>query len=204
MTGIRIRSVDADKRDLILKTAVGLFAQLGFKKASVDVIAQAAGVAKGTVYLACSSKADLFYQAVHSQLRRWLGKISQSIDPRVPADQLLTDTARESIVYLDSHPLVRDLLLGCYAGLLPGWEKRFEELRDFALGNVREILRIGVKQGIFREELDLDITAQVLQDLHLSSYMFHQKRVDDSSAADIEQRFNVAMDIVIHGLRRSA
>ena len=51
------------KKECILDSAVKAFAKLGFKKASVDDIARDAGVAKGTVYLACESKEDLFFQA---------------------------------------------------------------------------------------------------------------------------------------------
>ena len=53
------------KKDCILDSAAKAFARLGFKKASIDAIARAARVAKGTVYLACESKEDLFFQAVH-------------------------------------------------------------------------------------------------------------------------------------------
>ena len=54
--------MDHAKRETILESATRLFARLGFKKCSIDEIARAAGVAKGTIYLACDSKTDLFYQ----------------------------------------------------------------------------------------------------------------------------------------------
>jgi AcrR family transcriptional regulator len=40
------------KKECILVEAARAFARFGFKKTSVDEIAKAAGVAKGTIYLA--------------------------------------------------------------------------------------------------------------------------------------------------------
>src|SRR5579862_9122053 len=77
------------RKECILRSAVKAFTQFGFKKASVEEIAKDAGVAKGTVYLACESKEDLFYQALHREVREWVAEASKMIDPRVPADELL-------------------------------------------------------------------------------------------------------------------
>ena len=59
------------KKDCILLEAARAFARFGFKKTSIDEVARAAGVAKGTVYLACDSKEDLFYQVLHRETRSW-------------------------------------------------------------------------------------------------------------------------------------
>lgn len=192
--------MDYAKRETILESAARLFARLGFKKCSIDEIARAAGVAKGTVYLACDSKTDLFYQAVHKELRRWLSEISQMIDPRVPADELLERAARAGVAYLDSRPLVRDLLLGLYHGQFPGWADRFDSLRALGHANIAEILRLGVRQGIFHRELDVDETATVLQDMHLSGHMFHA-RSECVDQAILERRLAAGLGLVLNGLR---
>src|ERR1700749_3059887 len=76
LTGFRFWSVKRtnlkrEKKECILSAATRLFARFGFKKTSVDQIAKDAGVAKGTVYLAADTKEDLFYQAVHRELRAY-------------------------------------------------------------------------------------------------------------------------------------
>lgn len=192
--------MDHAKRENILNSAARLFARLGFKKCSIDEIARAAGVAKGTIYLACDSKTDLFYQAVHKELRRWLGEMSQMIDPRTPADELLEQVARAGLAYLDSRPLVRDLLLGLYNGQFPGWADRFDTLRALGQANVAEILELGIKQGLFRADLDTDETATVLQDLHLSGHLFYA-RAERSNPELLERRLVAGMQLVLNGLR---
>ena len=55
--------------DAILDSASRCFARYGFKRTSMDTIARTAHVAKGTVYLYCDDKADLFHRTVERELR---------------------------------------------------------------------------------------------------------------------------------------
>ncbi len=89
--------MEREKKDCILRAAVKAFARFGFKKASVEEIAREAGVAKGTVYLACDSKEDLYYQALNREVRSWVAETAKLIDPRKPADQLLMSASLAGI-----------------------------------------------------------------------------------------------------------
>src|SRR4051812_8627010 len=113
--------MEAAKKEHLLDEASKLFARHGYKKVTIDEVAQSAAVAKGTVYLACDSKEDLFYQVLHRELRAWIAAVAKTIDPREPADQVLGKMAVSHIGFLESHPLVRDLMFGKTFALLPGW-----------------------------------------------------------------------------------
>jgi AcrR family transcriptional regulator len=188
------------KKECILDAAVKAFARLGFKKASVDEIAREAGVAKGTVYLACESKEDLFFQSVHRELRTWIGEIARLVDPREPADELVGQIAEAGVAYLEAHPLVRDLLTGIYHGQLPGWADRFEELRALGRANAVEILRLGQRQGRFRKDLDVESIAEILQDMTLHGYML-QARSGTVDRPALRRRMQATLDLVLNGLR---
>jgi AcrR family transcriptional regulator len=189
----------AGKRASILRAAAKAFARLGFKKASIDDIARAAGVAKGTVYLACESKADLFYQAILRDIRDWISDGAKMVDPRVAADELLVRCAVAAIKFLRAHPLVSDLIAGIYHGELPGWEARFEELRALGHANIVEILKLGIRQGRFRDDLDPELTASVLQDMMHAGYIFHRRaaRLEDE---ELYARLRTALSLVVSGL----
>lgn len=192
--------MERTKKECILDAATHAFARLGFKKASIDEIARAAGVAKGTVYLAAESKEDLFYQAVHRELRSWLAEVARMLDPRVPADQLLVQVAEASLDHLERKPLVRDLFVGIYHGQLPGWQDRFEELRALGLANVVELLRLGIRQGRFRADLDVEETAQILMDLQLQGHLL-SARVGGADPDKLRRRRRAAFELVLNGLR---
>src|SRR5213075_3589802 len=106
-----------------------------------------------------------FYQALHREVRAWVGEVSQFLDPREPADQLLGKMALFGFQKLETSPLVHDLLTGKTRELLPMWGERFDEPRYLGMQNVIEVVKLGIKQGRFRAKLDVERVARTLQDL---------------------------------------
>jgi AcrR family transcriptional regulator len=191
------------KKECILVAAAKAFARFGLKKASVEEIAREAGVGKGTIYLAAESKEDLFYQSVHREVRAWTGELAKLIDPRVPADELLRRTAIAGLNYLQDRPLVRDLLFGTHDLVMPEWQDRLEALRELGRANVREILTLGVRQGRFRGDLDIEEVAKILQDMALSTYVFHNRDAADR-VERLQRRLETGFELVMNGLRKQA
>lgn len=193
--------MEAAKRECILLEAAKAFARFGFKKASVDEIAKRAGVAKGTIYLAAPSKQDLFYEVLLREVRAWNAELLRRIDPRRPADEILVAITWDSISTLDERPLVRDLLYGHHAEMLPELAPRMDELRRIGMEPVAEVLRLGVRQGRFRAELDVDEVAGLLLDLHVATMFFHKGRAPEGA---LERRAAAAFDLVLRGLLKSS
>jgi AcrR family transcriptional regulator len=194
--------MERDKKECILGAAARAFARFGFKKTSVEEIAKDAGVAKGTVYLAADTKEDLFYQAVHREVRAYTAEIAKLIDPRVPADQLLIICIRAGLSYLDERPLVRDLIFGNHHLTMPDWADRLDELRQLGRANVLELLRLGMKQGIFRDDLDVDEVAKIFEDVAIATHVFHYRGPDRQEK--LERRLKVAYELCMNGLRHPA
>lgn len=178
--------------------AARAFAKFGLKKASVEDIAKDAGVAKGTIYLAAESKEDLFYQALHREVRAWTAELSKLVDPRLPAEELLRNIALAGLQYLNDRPLVRDLLFGTHHLMMPEWVDRLDQLRELGRANLLEILRLGVKQGRFRADLDLDEVAKVMQEIALSTYLLHDRGADREER--IARRLETTHQLLMHGL----
>lgn len=201
LTRIKIWSVSLDphKREKILEAAVKEFARHGFKKASIESIAELAGVGKGTIYLAAETKDDLFYQAVHRELRAWVAECGRHIDPSRTAEELMIETAAVGFQYLNERPLVRDLLFGTHNLVLQEWPDRLAQLQQIGLGNIQEILQIGVRQGRFRAELDLQTVATIVQDFMVSTHIFHRETEGDQ--ARYLDRVRVALDLLLNGIR---
>ncbi|MBX7194018.1 MAG: TetR/AcrR family transcriptional regulator [Sandaracinaceae bacterium] len=82
-------SPQARKRARILAAATRLFMERGYKKTSIDEVAQAARVAKGTVYLYYPSKAQLLVHAVALEKTALMARFAPLLDGTVPpADRL--------------------------------------------------------------------------------------------------------------------
>lgn len=194
--------MDDEKRQGIFDAAVRAFSTLGFKKTSIAEIAKHAGVAKGTIYLACNSKEDLFYQVVMQDLRKWIATVAALIDPREPADQTLLRLSHKSLEFFDKFPLVRDLFIGLHHGEHPAWADKFEALRTLGRAHVAEILRLGIRQGRFRDDLRVEQTAQILQDFQLTALILNRRGT--SSLEDTKQRLEAGFELIYKGLRATA
>ena len=190
--------MDWSKKDGILLEASRCFTRFGFKKTSVDEIARQAGVGKGTVYLAAESKEDLYYQVLNREIRAWIGESARLIDRR-PADVILAELLAVGMHHLEAHPLVMDLLVGGAHKLLPAWREELEELRALGRANVIELLKLGIKQGLFRPELDVPVAAGLLQDFHLATYVLRSH--EGASTAAMVERARIGLDLVLNGLR---
>jgi AcrR family transcriptional regulator len=190
-----------ERRARILRSAVQAFGRLGYNGVSVDEIARDAGVAKGTIYLACKSKEDLYYQAVLQEVKEFLAECACSFDPRMPADDLLEKCTRDGIGFLQQRPLVRDLL-AWHLDQLPEWRARFMELRDMSKSAIAEILRVGVRQGVFRPDLDIDETAALLRDMQAAGYIFYVVGKQDEGQEGVYlQRTLAGLRLILDGLR---
>ncbi|MFZ5481433.1 MAG: TetR/AcrR family transcriptional regulator [Myxococcota bacterium] len=190
--------MDTEKKERILDAATRLFARYGFRKTSIDEVAAEAGVGKGTVYLTCESKEDLFFQVVHREVRAWVAHVARDIDPRVPADQLLVQCAYRAYAWVAERPLVRDLLVGSHEEVLPLWTDRLEDLRAIGRANTVEILRIGVRQGLFRQDLDVEKVARILQDLHATGVLLAVRA--NRSVQEQMATTAAAFDLLLKGL----
>lgn len=80
------------RRQAILDAALDVFAEQGYAAAKLDEVAARAGVAKGTIYLVCRDKEDLFKQVV-------LGVATPLLD-QLAALQISKASAAEDFVSL--------------------------------------------------------------------------------------------------------
>ena len=62
------RSERVDAREALLDAALAVFAERGYRRASIDGVAQRAGYSKGAVYWHFASKDDLFFSLLESRI----------------------------------------------------------------------------------------------------------------------------------------
>ncbi|MEZ5893278.1 MAG: TetR/AcrR family transcriptional regulator [Parvularculaceae bacterium] len=64
-----------EKAQALLAAAGAVFARHGYRSATIDQVAEAAGVAKGTVYLYFASKEDLFFALFEEMARQAMASL---------------------------------------------------------------------------------------------------------------------------------
>src|SRR5690349_24402024 len=90
-------------------------------------------------------------------------------DPHRPALEILVEMATRDALFVESHPLAAALLTGATDDHVPAHQARLDDLRQLGLSQVIAVLELGVAQGTFRADLDIEPTARILQEMHLTA-----------------------------------
>src|SRR5499433_915999 len=87
----------------ILEAARKVFANEGFSRATVDDIASAAGVAKGTVYLYYESKRDIYFAALKFGIEQMYSKLDEELKKVSSPEQKLRTLIGVKLAYFDDN-----------------------------------------------------------------------------------------------------
>ncbi|MFL5321684.1 MAG: TetR/AcrR family transcriptional regulator [Myxococcaceae bacterium] len=185
-------------KDLLLSAAVELFARSGFRNVTVDEIASKAGVPKAEVHKHALNKEDLFHQAVAYEVERFIELSRTWLDKKMSAKELFGVLAAKSGSYLETKPLLLQLMLGICADQLPSWGERFQILRERTTDTIVDAIKQGIAQGVFRGDLSAQAVAMVLLDLHISGFVSNPSGPE--RVARVQQRRAVALEMIFNGL----
>jgi AcrR family transcriptional regulator len=139
-----------ERRQQLLAHARDVFAKRGYHEASIDDIAKAAGVARGTFYLYFADKRTIFEELVDRMFAK-LGMAIMRVDPDKPVEEQVRENIRRIIrTLLDDRATTR-ILLRDAVGLDKDFDRKLLTFYDEACNLLDESLRDGQKLGIVLE-----------------------------------------------------
>ena len=147
----------------LLSAARSVFSRKGFHNATIDDIAQEAGVAKGTVYLYFKSKQDIYLGALRDGIQTLLQEMRAETDVDGAAEAKLRKIIAVKLAYFDKHREFFQI----FQSELGRVEKTMSECKDlyFDQANIIEkVLRQGLKEGRL-QKINTKKTAFALADL---------------------------------------
>jgi AcrR family transcriptional regulator len=183
--------------DHVADTAWGLFQAQGYEVVTMEAIAEAADVAKGTLYKYFPVKEALLRHRFHREMAQKM--------PAVLMQLSVLPTARERILgFLD---LVADWLMqhrqymGPYLSLRMGEVGIPYDLDSPNRSGLEQVfsgfIHEGQKRGEFRHDLNVATVAQYLEFLYLASLM----RWLNSSEIDLREEFHTMLEFCLRGLK---
>ncbi len=104
----------------ILEAARHVFARRGFAEASMDEIAQSAGVAKGTLYLYYRSKQDLYRASLREGLFALCSELEREVDLAPTLEQVVETYVSTKVTYFEQHLDFFRLYLAEFGNALTG------------------------------------------------------------------------------------
>jgi TetR/AcrR family transcriptional regulator, cholesterol catabolism regulator len=184
----------ATRRDELTREAARLFAERGFHGTSMDALAQALGVQKGSLYSLTGSKQELLFET----MRGGATSFHAALDA-VPEDASAIERVREALrghlrvvaEQLDvATVFTREwrYLEGAYRDEIVAERRRYEE-------RWRTLLRDGVESGDLRTDLDVGATALLILSAANWAYTWLEPGRDTDAIAD---RFTA---ILVEGIR---
>ena len=137
----------------ILEAARKVFANEGFNQATVDDIASAAGVAKGTVYLYYQSKRDIYFAALKFGLEQMYSKLDEELKKVSAPQEKLRTLIGVKLAYFDDN---RDFFKIYYSELgniciHPAVDDEFKTLYLEQAKVIESILKEGARKKIIRQ-----------------------------------------------------
>ena len=173
----------------------GLFLRFGIKSITMDEVASDLGISKKTLYQFVESKDDLVSKVLESHIAK--GKTRcYNMTAQAP------NAIEEIFIILDSNSqelaqMKANIVYDLQKYHRESWEMMRNFQYDFVFKIIRENLLRGRKEGLYREDFDVDIIAK----LHLATSfnMFDQQLFPDNAISKVTL-FKEYMMHYLHGI----
>lgn len=189
-----------DPRQSIIDAAEKLFLQYGYRRTTVEDIAKAAGIAKGSVYMHFDSKEAIFIalgQRVEQQVLDAMRTTAQTNGcPLKRAKRAYVNALTRIWDYCHQAPHAPDI-----------WAENLTSMPDDPHADAKKqadrivatILTEGQEKGLIRAELDPAETAHLLR---LGCWVFSAPYIEAEidSREQIEQTLPKVLDMMIYGI----
>ena len=148
------------KKEKIVNGALELYMRMGVKSVNMDEVATNLGISKKTLYVYFDNKQDLVnhcfqkhYDLVSEMINTSAAQFENAIDELFAIDESC------SLVMKQINPY----LLGELKRYYPNTWALIEQLKQKVLFNImKKNLNKGIKQEIYRKEIDVDIIAKLM------------------------------------------
>jgi AcrR family transcriptional regulator len=192
-------SEDPGKRSAILDEAIRTFAEVGFRRADVQVIADRAAVGKGTVYRYFRSKEDLFWAATLELLLRLDKHVFAAMDCVEGACAKLRASAIAHASFFEANQHYLDLFIQERAEFHSSGAEAHHDQHEKMLQRMSEILRAGIESGEL-QPLDTRKTTHAMGSLLFGTAML----AGHVGSMNLMQLTEYAIDIFLRGIRTDA
>ena len=197
--------VDEQMRDAtrrrIMRQAASEFARLGFDQANINVIAEQAGIGKGTIYLYFGNKRDLFLEMLRSIAQAQLTVIRAALAPdgtlRQRLERLFRAFARLAQEESDN--------FNVYMSALYGVNRAFQAEATKLLRDYVAVIALMLEQSQARGETrshNVEATALMVLAL-MESYVLSARVLGQSEHVIVQQAGPVA-ELILRGIGTSA
>ncbi|WP_234736282.1 TetR/AcrR family transcriptional regulator [Tellurirhabdus bombi] len=182
-----------DLKERILTEAEALFWKYGIRSITMDDIARQVNISKKTIYQHFIDKEDIVYQVISNYTDRDKIIVDYNKKPTIdPIKELLTmsETLRDQLAKINPA-----LLIDLQRHYPRAWQLCQEYKEKYVLEAIRQNLKQGVFQNVYRSEIDIDIMARLRMELVQLAFN------DQVFPLSYSSMFNVQAQLLQHFIR---
>jgi len=199
----------AKKKKNVLTKALKVFAKEGFRNTDVQVIADLAGVGKGTVYRYFGNKEQLFLATAKFSVEQLGAFVEKALKingnlPELTAEfgaiEMLRRIARACAEFYQKHPQAVEMIIQERAEFRESVFPTHLMFRAENRSGLDQLMRDGIKRGELRD-IDVETATNAFSDLIHGSVI---NGCLEGGKGKLVERVESAMDFLIRGMVASA
>ena len=157
--GQAVEVTKTPRRAELVRAAARLFSERGYHGTSMQHLADALGLQRGSLYAHIGSKEDLLLDVVEEGAERFLERGAEAANEDAPAAQRLRDFLAGHIATVVEHLDAATVFLNEWRYLSPDLRGLVQEKRDAYEAMIRRIIEEGIATGEFRTDADTRIAS---------------------------------------------
>jgi len=184
---------------VILDAALKVFSRYGYKKSTLEDIANELSMTNTAMYANATSKRDLYEQTVRYDMKRCQGSVQQAVSKQSTAQGKLTKLCESALYYL-AKDAEFCALLRSDPGIFPMFPTvdPYEEINRDSVLMIERIIQFGQETGEFRA-VDASGSAEVLFSIY-KNFIIHTYI---NSEEDYTSRYlPITLELLLNGLLR--
>jgi len=184
------------KKQGLTDVVIEILARDGAKGVTMDNVALAAGVAKGTLYAYFKDKQDLLKAAIDSSVAPMVEELNAILNEQASPDKIVRKFIERHLTYFEDHRsffqiLVYDRMMA-QARLRRYKSCRYQDM----LHSFAEVFERGMDQGLFRRADALKIAAMLIE----ANIAVINQRLLSPEPGPVQQDVSLLADVFLHGI----
>lgn len=192
----RVAGLAERRRREILDVAARVFAERGYAKTDLQIVADELGLGKGTLYRYFPTKRDLFLAAADSSMARLSEHVNSTVEQIDDPLERIKAGIRAYLAFFDDHPEYIELIVQERAEFKDRKKPTYFVHRDANIGPWRELVRGLIKSGRIRDvpvDRVTDLISQTLYGTIFTNLFTGRKK-------SLERQTRDVLDILFNGI----
>ena len=196
---------DAEKtRQAVIESALDVFSEKGYAKASFDEIAAGAGFTKGAVYWYFRNKADLVSALIVEYMERKRYELSKNIPEGDTLEDLLDYFTLWARVLRDDERFSKfNRFVICQMewseAVVRRVQKNLATQTDWHLEKINQVLVKCQERGELKKDLDLSMVSDIVRSTYMGIVFSSLNRF---TRGEIEEKVRIGLGFLFEGLKK--